>query len=90
MKEFKRKYRKGSDKPILLIVWKEMFMSFNAQEFGIALRDFNQLFDVFYCSDEKEVKKYFHSYLPMDFPHVYIIDKTTQEITNRDGTTSEQ
>ena len=62
MAEFRQKYTygKGAEKPILFIFWPEMFMSQYVSDFSSTLRNYNDMFDVYYCNDEDEANKYFN------------------------------
>lgn len=67
-------------------------MSQYATEFQNILREYNGMFDVFYCKDEEFAKQYFNTkMMPKELPHVYIIDpKGKKEIKKRDGTLSKE
>mgnify|MGYP006906977285 FL=1 len=54
------KYGKKAEKPILFIYWPEMFMEQYFTEFQATLRNYNEMFDVYYCKDENEANKYFN------------------------------
>lgn len=74
---FKHKYKHGrdADKPILFILWPEMFMSQFIGEFDQVLRKYNDMFDVYYCSREDDAKPYFNTkIMPKELAHMYIID----------------
>jgi hypothetical protein len=45
----------GAIKPIMLILWEDMLMRNFSQDFQSVLRegDLAELFDVYYCGDEK-------------------------------------
>lgn len=81
---FKNKYKHGlnAEKPILFIYWPEMFMSQFIGEFHSVLRNYNDMFDVYYCRDEADAKQFFNTkVMPKELPHLYIIDpKSKKEI----------
>jgi len=44
-------------------------------DFQEALRDYNDMFDVYFCKDEEEAKEFFNTkVMPKELPHLYIID----------------
>lgn len=81
---FKNKYKHGlnAEKPILFIMWPEMFMSQFIGEFDQTLRKYNDMFDVYYCRDEADAKQFFNTkMMPKELAHMYIIDpKSKQEL----------
>lgn len=62
MRDFKAKYKYGKNatKPIIFILWTEMFMSNFAPDFQGVLRNYNEMFDVYFCSDEKKAAEFFN------------------------------
>lgn len=77
VKEFRRKYKygEGADKPILVIFWPEYFMSNMIDDFQKVLRNYNEVFDVFYFKDQQKANQYFEtSKMPKEVPHLYIVD----------------
>jgi len=56
MKEFREKYKHGknADKPILFICWP--YMEGLLSEYQATLRNYDGMFDVFYCSDYNVAK----------------------------------
>ena len=58
MKEFREKYKYGKDaeRPILFIYWPDVFMKEYITDYEAILRNYDDMFDVFYCSDAKEAK----------------------------------
>lgn len=89
MQEFKQKMKHGQDskKPIMFILWKEMFMSVYIQEFHNALRDLDNLFDVYFCDDDQFASQFFNTkMMPLELPHIYIIEPNQKkEVIPRDG-----
>ena len=81
---FKNKYKHGlnAEKPILFIYWQEMFMSQMIGQFVDVLRNYDNMFDVYYCKDEAEAKRFFNTkIMPKELPHLYIIDpKSKKEV----------
>ena len=75
MKEFRQKlkYGKNATKPILFIFWPEVFMSMYSNEYNNVLRNYSDVFDVYYCRNEKEAAKFF-KLGPKELPHIFIID----------------
>lgn len=62
MSQFRKAYKSGKlEKPILLIYWSEFIMSHYVDEFQKALSEYNDHFDIYFCSDEAEFKKTFDS-----------------------------
>lgn len=59
-----------------------MFMSQFINEFDSVLRNYNDMFDVYYCKDEADAKRFFNTkVMPKEVPHLYIIDpKSKKEI----------
>ena len=91
MKMFKKKYSRQleSDKPLLLILWPQMFMSQFIGEMSQTLRQYNDMFEIYYCKDEKLAKQMFNtSMMPRELPHVYIVDPGSEPvpIKKTDGT----
>lgn len=77
MDEFRQKLKNGTDskKPILFILWKEMFMSVYIQEFQKVLRDLDNLFEVYFCDDDQFAAQFFNTkMMPLELPHIYIIE----------------
>ena len=66
-------------------------MSQYAPEFQQTLRNYNEMFDIYYCNDESKAKLYFNTkQMPKELPHLYIIDpKSKQEVKVKDGIESE-
>jgi hypothetical protein len=62
MEEFRQKYKygKNAEKPILFISWPEILMSQYISQFQATLRNYNDMFDVYYCPDKNEASKYFN------------------------------
>ena len=93
MKEFRQKikYGKNAEKPILFIVWPEMFMEQYFSEFQATLRNYNEMFDVYYCKDVDHANRYFHAKtMPKEIPQLYIIDpKAKKEIKTLEGLSKE-
>ena len=57
-----------------------MFMSMYSNEYMHVIRNFSDVFDVFYCKDEKFAKQYFNTkVMPSEIPHVYIIDPKSKD-----------
>ena len=80
MEELKRKLKTGkdADRPILLLIWPEMFMSQYAQEFQTALRNYNEMFEVYYCRKEELVSDILNTrMMPKELVHMYIFDPKT-------------
>jgi len=75
MHEFRRKYKEGSQKPILFIYSPPMYMGRQVAEFKEALKPYADTFDIYYCSDQWEASKYFYTKeFPDVFPFVVVID----------------
>ena len=57
-------------------------MSQFISDFDQVLRNYNNMFDVYYCKDESDAKKFFNTkVMPKELPHLYIIDpKSKKEI----------
>ena len=82
MKELKRimKGQKKTERPVLLLMWPELFMSQYAGELQNALREYNEMFEVFYCREELELRDVLNTRLmPKEVIHMYIIDTQTKE-----------
>lgn len=81
---FKNKYKHGinAEKPILFILWPEMFMSQFIGDFDQVLRNYNNMFDVYYCHKEEDARRFFNTkIMPKELPHLYIIDpKSKKEV----------
>ena len=44
------------------------------------IRNYSDVFDVYYCKDEKFAKQFFNTKtMPKELPHIYIIDPKSQE-----------
>ena len=64
-----------TDKPVLLLIWPEMFMSQYASEFQTVLRNYNEMFDVYYCRQSSDLASVLHTtIMPKELVHMYIID----------------
>lgn len=77
MKEFgkKFKYGKGADKPILFIYSPPMYMSRYVGDFKAVLKDYLEVFDIYYTDDEKKAQRFFYTKeFPEVIPYVVIID----------------
>ena len=89
MKEFRKaiKANNEAERPILLIVWPEHFMSNMVSDFSKVLRNYNDVFDIFYCKDENKAAEFFDvKKMPKEVPHLYIIDpKRKKPIKTRLG-----
>ena len=89
MKEFKRAMKSNdkAERPILLIVWPEHFMSNMVSDFSRVLRNYNDVFDIYYCKDENKAAEFFDvKKMPKEVPHIYIIDpKSKKPIKSRLG-----
>ena len=69
------KGKKKTEKPILLLIWPEMFMSQYSQEFQNVLRNYNDMFDVFYCRKQSDVADLLNTgIMPKELVHMYIVD----------------
>ena len=62
MQEFREKYKygKNAERPMLFIYWPSVFMKEYIQDYQAILRDYDDMFDVFYCSDVNEARLYFN------------------------------
>ena len=93
MKEFREKFKYGKDaeKPILFICWPEMFMKEYMTEYQATLRNYDGMFDVFYCSDHDLAKQYFDmEKMPKELPCMFIIDpKGLQPLKSSEGVNKE-
>lgn len=51
-------------------------------QFVDVLRNYDNMFDVYYCKDEAEAKRFFNTkIMPKELPHLYIIDpKSKKEV----------
>lgn len=77
MHEFRQKYKfgKNSEKPILFIYWPEFWMKNFVSDYQAVLREYGEMFDIYYCGDEKEAKKYFDiDSMPEMVANVFIIE----------------
>ena len=79
--ELKRKIKTGNmDRPVLVIIWPEMFMSQYSHEFQNALRDYNSMFEVYYVRRQEDVKDLFHTQImPKELIHLYLLDPQQRE-----------
>ena len=87
MKEFKHKLEsEDNDRLLMFILWNDTFMGMNAKQFHKVLRDFNELFEVYYCNDDKVASEFFNTDLmPAEIPMIYIVDtKKRVKVLNRD------
>ena len=52
-------------------------------EFDTVLREYNNMFDVYYCKDESDAKMFFDTkVLPKELTHLYIIDPKAKKQVN--------
>lgn len=77
MKEFGRKFKygKNADKPIMFIYSPALYMSRYIGEFKEVLKNYSDVFDLYYTGDEKLASRYFYTKeFPDIIPYVVIID----------------
>ena len=87
MQEFRRKFKYGSaQKPLLFVYAPEMYMARYVNDFKDVLRNYGEVFDIFYTCEEKEARKYFYTKeFPDIIPYVAIIDtKKIKELASKD------
>jgi hypothetical protein len=89
MKEFGRKFKYGqnAEKPILFIYSPPMYMSRYVGEFKEVLKNYSEVFDIYYTDDEKKAKRFFYTKeFPEVIPYVAIIDpKKKKEVKVTSG-----
>jgi hypothetical protein len=80
-------YGENVEKPILFIYSPSMYMSRYVGEFKEVLREFNDVFDVYYTGDEKKASEYFYTKeFPEIIPYVVIVDpKKKKELKSQEG-----
>lgn len=84
-KEFTKKVKSGKQtKPILFVYSPPMYMSRYLPEFKDVLRNYTEVFDIYYTGDDKEAAKVFYTHeLPDIFPYVVIIDPKKRKAVKR-------
>jgi hypothetical protein len=84
-KEFRKKVRNGKgSKPILFVYSPPMYMSRYIGEFKDVLRNYTEVFDIYYTGDQKEASTvFFTQELPDIFPYVVIIDPKKRKAVKR-------
>lgn len=91
-KEFKRKFLtgKGASKPLLFIYSPPLYMSRYIVDFKEVLKNYQEVFEVYYCDDEKEASRLFYTKeFPDVFPYVVIVDPKKKKSLKKDEFTSE-
>ena len=76
-KEFRRKMKHPAQnqKPLLFVYAPAMYMSRYVGEFKEVLKNYNEVFDIYYTPDESKAQQLFHTReFPEIFPYVVIID----------------
>lgn len=75
-KEFKKKFKQGNaTKPMIFIYCPSLYMSRYIGEFKEVLKNYLEVFEVYYTDDEKEASQVFYTKeFPDIFPYVVIID----------------
>lgn len=93
MKEFGRKFKhgKGADRPILFIYSPALYFARYVGEFKEALKNYTEVFDIYYTEDEEKAKKYFYTKeFPEIIPYVVIIDpKKKKDVKAIEGLTGD-
>jgi hypothetical protein len=77
MKELGRKLKYGTnaEKPIIFIYSAPMYMARYVSEFKSVLKDYLEVFDIYYTDDENKAKRHFYTReFPDIIPYVVIID----------------
>jgi hypothetical protein len=84
-KEFTKKMKSDKQtKPILFVYSPAMYMSRYLPEFKDVLRNYTEVFDIYYTGDQKEASKVFYTQeLPDIFPYVVIIDPKKRKAIKR-------
>ena len=88
-KDFKNKLLNGtSTKPMIVIYCPALYMSRYIGEFKEVLRNYMDVFDVYYTDDEKQAEQVFYiKEFPDIFPYVAIVDsKKKKALKSEDGT----
>ena len=79
MRKFRRILKtEGNDsdqKPVIFVYSPQLYMSRYVHEFTAVLKQYQEVFDVYYCNDEQTAKEYFYLHeFPDVIPFVTIID----------------
>jgi hypothetical protein len=77
IKEFGKKFKYGdkAEKPILFVYSPPIYMSRYVGEFKEGLKNYKEVFDIYYTGDEKKASRFFFTKeFPEIFPFVVIID----------------
>jgi hypothetical protein len=74
-KEFRRKFKHGGQRPLLFVYSPPLYMSRYIGEFKEVLKNYTEVFDIYYTGDEKEASQLFYTKeFPEIFPYVVIVD----------------
>lgn len=74
-KEFRKKFKHGSQKPLMFVYSPAMYMSRYIGEFKDVLKNYTEVFDIYYTADDKEASELFYTKeFPEIFPYVVIVD----------------
>ena len=80
-KEFRHKYLNGAEKPMLFIYCPPLYMSRYVGEFKEVLKNYQEVFDVYYTDDtEKAGALFYVKEFPEIFPYVLIVDSKKKKI----------
>lgn len=82
MQEFRKKflYGEGASKPIIFIYSPPMYMSRYVGEFRSVLKNYSEVFDIYYTGDEEQAKRFFYTKeFPDIIPYVVIIDPSKKK-----------
>lgn len=84
-KEFRRKLSSGKGtRPILFVYSPPMYMSRYIHEFKEVLRNYTEVFDIYYTGDEEEASTVFYTKeFPEIFPYVVIMDPKKRKAVKR-------
>ena len=91
-KEFKNKFLNGAaTKPMIFIYCPALYMSRYIGEFKEVLKNYTDVFDVYYTDDEKQASRVFYTKeFPDIFPYVVVVDtKKKKALKSEAGTLKE-